>query len=70
MARVTRGTAFPYGGGVQPTNAVMLTAEDGLADTVRGRLELAGADLDRAHIHGRVECWAGSRIRFGRPSNA
>jgi AAA domain len=51
VARVTQGKAFPYGGGLEePANVVMLTAEDGLADTVHGRLTLAGADLKRVHV--------------------
>jgi hypothetical protein len=49
-ARVSRGEELPDGasgdlGG--PTAVVLLAAEDGLADTVRPRLEAAGADLGR-----------------------
>ena len=49
-ARVSRGGAMPDGtrgdvGG--PAGVVLLTTEDGLADTVRPRLEAAGADLAR-----------------------
>lgn len=33
-----------------PANVLVFTAEDGLADTVRPRLEAAGADLARVHI--------------------
>src|SRR5439155_23169534 len=54
-ARVTRGLAMPDGGpvalpsppaGIRAAGDVtLLTAEDSLADTVRPRLEAAGADL-------------------------
>jgi len=51
LARVTTANVFPFGGSVEePANVVMLTAEDGLADTVHGRLTLADADLKRVHI--------------------
>lgn len=31
----------------EPVNVIYQTAEDGLADTVKPRLELAGADCER-----------------------
>ena len=44
-ARVSTGTPFPDGS-VPPTgDVVILTAEDGLADTIRPRLDRAGADV-------------------------
>jgi putative DNA primase/helicase len=47
-ARVTTGAAMPDGSpGTGPAGVVILGAEDGLADTVRPRLEAAGADLSR-----------------------
>jgi len=49
-ARVSRGAALPDGtrGDLAgPANVVLLCSEDGLADTVRPRLEAAGADLGR-----------------------
>ncbi len=46
-ARVTRGDALPNGEAGRPRGVVLLSAEDGLADTIRPRLEAAGADLDR-----------------------
>jgi hypothetical protein len=50
-ARITVGKAMPDGsGGGQPGAVVLLSAEDGLADTVRPRLELAGADLTRVEV--------------------
>ena len=50
-ARVTRGAAMPDGSSGLGVSAacVILTAEDGLADTVRPRLEAAGADLSRCY---------------------
>jgi putative DNA primase/helicase len=50
-ARITRGKLWPCGEGIAPIgNVVMLTAEDDIEDTVRPRLEAAGADLDRVEI--------------------
>jgi AAA domain/Primase C terminal 2 (PriCT-2)/Bifunctional DNA primase/polymerase, N-terminal len=50
-ARVTRGGDLPCGEGQAPLgNVIILTAEDDLADTVRPRLEVAGADLMRVNI--------------------
>jgi hypothetical protein len=47
-ARLSRGATMPDGSpGTTPAGVVILTAEDGLADTVRPRLEAAGADLER-----------------------
>jgi hypothetical protein len=36
-------------------NVLLLSAEDGVADTIRPRLDAAGADLDRVHLLNRVE---------------
>lgn len=47
-ARVTRGDPLPDGEAGAPRGVVLLSAEDGLADTIRPRLEAAGADLERA----------------------
>lgn len=46
-ARVTRGEALPDGEAGAPRGVVLLSAEDGLADTIRPRMEAAGADLNR-----------------------
>jgi hypothetical protein len=48
-ARVTTGTAFPDGYVPEVGSVLLLTAEDGLADTVRPRLDAAGADAGRVH---------------------
>lgn len=47
-ARVTRGAPWPDGTpGRHPAAVLLLSAEDGWGDTIRPRLEAAGADLDR-----------------------
>jgi len=47
-ARVTRGDSWPDGQpGSSPSSVLLLSAEDGWGDTIRPRLEAAGADLER-----------------------
>jgi hypothetical protein len=49
-ARISRGGTMPDGVGIEaPAGVVILSAEDGVGDTIRPRLEAAGADLDRIH---------------------
>ena len=51
VARVTRGGGWPCA--VPATiqgEVLMLSAEDDVADTLRPRLEAAGADVDRVHF--------------------
>ncbi len=43
MARLSRGVAFPDGEG-EPGHSLIATAEDGLGDTIRPRLDDLGAD--------------------------
>ncbi|MBT3223527.1 MAG: AAA family ATPase, partial [Proteobacteria bacterium] len=45
-ARISRGDDWPEGGKARQGNVCLLTAEDGLSDTVRPRLENMGADLN------------------------
>lgn len=46
--RITRGISMPgEERGSEPANVLLLMAEDGLGDTIRPRLEAAGADLAR-----------------------
>jgi hypothetical protein len=50
-ARTTRASQWPCGEGFAPLgNVILLTAEDGIEDTVVPRLLAAGADLDRIEI--------------------
>lgn len=46
-ARVTSGKPLPDGTRAPLGNVVVLTAEDGLGDTIRPRLDAAGADVSR-----------------------
>jgi hypothetical protein len=46
-ARVSAGKAFPDGAECEAAGVVLLSAEDGLADTIRPRLDAAGADASR-----------------------
>jgi putative DNA primase/helicase len=50
-AAVTTGGAWPNGEGCAPRgSAIILSAEDGVADTIVPRLIAAGADCNRVHI--------------------
>jgi hypothetical protein len=50
-ARITTGKPMPDGtGGGAPAAVVLMSAEDGLADTIRPRLQLAGADLTLVEV--------------------
>jgi RecA-family ATPase len=52
-ARVTRGMVMPDGSQgdvIGPADVIVLSAEDGIADTIRPRLEAAGADLARVFV--------------------
>lgn len=47
-ARISRGHAMPDGtGGGEPAGIVIMSAEDGPGDTIRPRLEAAGANLEK-----------------------
>ncbi len=46
-ARVSAGMALPDGAECEPAGVVLLSAEDGLADTIRPRLDAAGADTSK-----------------------
>ncbi len=51
-ARVTTGRPMPDGGGTDldgPADVLLLSLEDDLADTIRPRLDAAGADTRRVH---------------------
>jgi hypothetical protein len=49
-AAVTKGAALPDGVNAVPGNVIFQTAEDGLADTIKPRLEQLGADCARVHV--------------------
>lgn len=49
IARITTGQPFPGDAARPPAGAVILSAEDGLSDTIRPRLAAAGADLARVY---------------------
>jgi AAA domain len=50
-SRVTMGEVWPDGSGLAPHGSVLiLTAEDGLADTIRTRADAAGADVRRIYV--------------------
>jgi len=49
-ARTSAGVGWPDGEpGSAPANVLLLSAEDGLADTIRPRLDALGADVRRVH---------------------
>lgn len=50
-AAVSRGAGLPGTGQIQPGNVLLFTAEDGLGDTVRPRVEAMGGDLYRIYAH-------------------
>jgi hypothetical protein len=55
-ARLTRGRPFPDGTPAPVGSVVIVNCEDGVADTIRPRLDALGADLGRVHLfRGRVE---------------
>ena len=49
-AAVTTGMALSGGRGTSPASVIFQSAEDGLADTIKPRLEQLGADCERVHI--------------------
>jgi putative DNA primase/helicase len=49
-SRVTRGTLFPDGATCETGSVIFLSAEDDPADTIRPRLDAAGADVSRVHV--------------------
>jgi putative DNA primase/helicase len=48
-ARLSRGREFPDGAPGEIGDSIILSAEDGAADTIRPRLDTAGADVSRVH---------------------
>jgi len=51
-ARVSTGTPFPCGTAFEPRNVAFIAVEDGVADTIKPRVEAAGGDGNRVYsIH-------------------
>jgi hypothetical protein len=48
-ARISTGATWPDGTGSLAGDVLILSAEDGLADTIRPRLDAAGADTTKVH---------------------
>lgn len=48
-ARLSVGGEMPNEGEIDPSDVLILSAEDGIGDTIRPRLEAAGADMARIH---------------------
>ena len=49
-ARVSKGSGFPDGAPCEPGDVIILSAEDDAEDTIRPRLDAAGADVSRIHL--------------------
>jgi putative DNA primase/helicase len=49
-SHVTRGTSFSDGAACELGSVIFLSAEDDAADTIRPRLDAAGADVSRVHM--------------------
>lgn len=49
-AAITNGDVLPGGSSDAPADVIIQTAEDGLADTIKPKLELFGADCSRIHV--------------------
>jgi len=61
-AKVSTGGDWPCGeGAARRGDVIYISAEDGAADTIRPRLEAAGASLNRVHIIERVNDYSGTR---------
>jgi hypothetical protein len=54
MAALTKSGVWPDGTTAPLGSVILLSAEDGIADTVRPRAESAGADTNRVHVLQRV----------------
>lgn len=62
-ARVSTGESWPDGGlGCTPGGVLLVSAEDGLADTIRPRLDAAGADTEKVLALTGVRASGGDRM--------
>jgi hypothetical protein len=66
IARVSTSGEIPCGGGelVRGGSVVLLSAEDDLADTIRPRLDAAGADVSRVHALSTIRLAGGQFAPF------
>jgi len=64
-AHVTRGQGWPDGGRCPEGSVVLASAEDDPEDTIRPRLDAAGADSSRVHLLEHVLGTDGRREHFG-----
>lgn len=63
-ARVSNGLRWPIDGDLCPKGDVLLLSnEDGIADTVRPRLDAANADVKRIHHLSMINVKGGSRVK-------
>jgi len=63
-ARITTGSSWPDDGQAPVGNVIILSAEDGIADTLRPRFEAAGGNLDRVRVVTSVVQKEGGRRGF------
>lgn len=61
-ARITSGGAWPDGGRVVPGDVLFMCAEDGLADTVRPRIDALGGNPERVFVLEGVKDSDGRRL--------
>jgi putative DNA primase/helicase len=64
VARITRGADWPDGGTAPRGDVVILSAEDGVSDTLVPRLIAAGADRERVYVVRQVVRADGGRRTF------
>jgi RecA-family ATPase len=62
LAAVTTGRAWGPFIASEPRDAIIIATEDGWSDTVRPRLEVAGADLDRVYVFSERDDGEGSPL--------
>jgi putative DNA primase/helicase len=60
-ARISTGAAWPDGGHAPLGDVLILSAEDGLADTIAPRLDASGADSTRIHALTAIQSRGGAR---------
>jgi hypothetical protein len=66
-ARVSAAQAWPDGSRCEKGSVLLLSAEDGLADTIRPRLDKAGADTDKVFAITSVPAYGEDGVPIRRP---